>query len=69
MTWKPVSWRDVYPGQDWRFPDGETVHVGAIAWDGSERTALCSYPDGGVLHIPARSLFATAAYVGGGVQR
>lgn len=22
--------KDVWPGQNWKFPDGETVHVGAI---------------------------------------
>lgn len=65
MAWQPMSWKDVYPGQDWEFPGGDKVHVGAIVWDGTERTALCTYADGGVLHIPAMSLFNTAAYLGG----
>ncbi|MCW2228055.1 hypothetical protein QIH87_49985 (plasmid) [Bradyrhizobium elkanii] len=63
MSRKPQSWRDIYPGQDWRFPDGETVHVGAIVWDGTERTALCTCADGGVLHLPADTLFKTAEFL------
>jgi hypothetical protein len=58
-----VDWRQVYPGQDWRMPDGEVVHVGAIIWDGMERHALCTLVDGGVLHVPAASLVSMAERV------
>lgn len=58
-----IDWRQVYPGQDWRMPDGEVVHVGAIMFDGTERHALCTLVDGGVLHIPAAMLVTTAERV------
>lgn len=65
MGWKPSSEKDVWPGQDWRFPDGEVVHVGAIMSDAYERTALCACADGGVLHLPASTLIVQAEYLRG----
>ena len=62
MTWKPQSWRDVWPGQDWMMPDGDVVHVGAVMSDGTERHALCTLSDGGCLHIPATVLFDMATF-------
>lgn len=62
--WKPQSWKDVWPGQDWDW-FGERVHVGAVFSDSMERHALCTFDDGGVLHIPATTLFDQATYVGG----
>lgn len=57
------TWRDVYPGQDWKFPDGEVWHIGAVMWDGTERTALCTSTDGGVLHVPAATLVDQAEQI------
>jgi hypothetical protein len=57
-----VSWQDVWPGQDWRFPDGDTWHVGAIRSDGCERFAMCTQ-DGDVMLLPAETLAAQATLV------
>jgi hypothetical protein len=51
--------KSVWPGQRYRM-DGETLKVSAIFSDAYERTALCIFEDGGVLHIPAGTLVRTA---------
>jgi hypothetical protein len=58
-----INWRQVYPGQDWKMPDGEILHVSAISWDGMERSAFLIGPDGGVTLMPAASLVRMAERV------
>lgn len=64
MSWKPQTAKDVWPGQDWRFPDGKTWHVGALVSGDGERTVLCTCKDGAVLHLPAETLFTQAEFIG-----
>lgn len=60
----PTHWREVFPGQEYKFPDGRIWRVGGVVWDGMERhTLLYRESENITMHIPAMDLVRQATRV------